>query len=267
MKHLALFFAVGICLLCTSNAFVTQAGSPNFRELKLVAQLPPELPQRIMGLAHDGERLWATIYLGKGRYATLDPSTLSWESKDDYQRYRVIGSVAGAFQSPGGICFAKDKLWITGAYGQSFGSIDLRSWKVERVFEGKQRQDDASQSYSSIACDDNYLWIVWHWFKYDLPVSETQLLLKVDPETGKVINQYPAPGGTRNDGTHGLTWDGARLWYMKDNRLSSIEPSTGEVTAQFVLEEIKRPSGLAWGHGALWIAEFDGKVWRLPFQG
>jgi len=105
-----------------------------------------------------------------------------------------------------------------------------------------------------------------NWFRYDLPVSQTELLLKVDPETGQVVCQYPAPGGTRSDGTHGLTWDGTRLWHMKDNQLSSIEPSTGEVTAQYVLNEIKRPSGLAWANNALWIAEFEGKVWRQPFQ-
>jgi len=82
-----------------------------------------------------------------------------------------------------------------------------------------------------------------------------------------VIDQYPAPGGTRSDGTHALTWDGQKLWYMKDNRLSSIAPATGEVTAQYVLRALKRPSGMAWANGALWISEFDGQIWRLPFAG
>jgi hypothetical protein len=269
MRNPLMFSMAATFLLCAPVSFVAQAGNPNLRELKLVAQLPPDLPQRIMGLAYDGEKLWATIYLGRGRYATLDPSTLGWgtdNANNANDHYNAISSVAGAFESPGAICFGKGSLWIAGAYGESFGSIDRQTWKVERVFTGKQREEGASQDYSSMAYDGNYLWIVWHWFRYDLPVSQTQLLLKVDPETGKVVSQYPAPGGTRNDGTHGLTWDGTRLWHMKDNRLSSIEPSTGEVTAQYVLEQIKRPSGLAWANDALWIAEFEGKVWRLPFQ-
>lgn len=220
-----------------------------------------------MGFAYDGERLWATIYHGRGRYATMDPSTLSWVSDSENEHYNVIRNVAGAFESPGGICFAKGMLWVTGSYGESFGSIDRQTWKVVKLFKGKQREDDrASQSYASIACDGTYLWIAWHWFRYDVAVSETQLLLKVDPENGKVVSQYPAPGGTRPDVTHGLTWDGARLWHMKDNNLSSIEPSTGEVTARYVLDGIKRPSGLAWAKNALWIAEFEGKIWRLPFR-
>jgi hypothetical protein len=266
MRNRLLFSVAAVFLLCATVTSVAQGGNPDLPELKLVAQLPHELPQRISGLAYDGEKFWATIYLGRGRYVTLDPSTLSWGSNNENEHYKVISSVAGAFESPGGICFAKGQLWITGAYGGSFGSIDTQTWKVERLFKGKQREDGASQSYSSIAYDGNYLWIVWHWFRYELPVSQTQLLLKVDPETGNVVGQYPAPAGTRNDGTHGLTWDGARLWHMKDNRLSSIDPSTGEVTAQYLLDEIKRPSGLAWANNALWIAEFEGKIWRLPFQ-
>lgn len=266
MRNPLLFSVAAIFLLWTPGISFAQAGSPDSSELKLVAQLPPELPQRIMGLAYDGNKLWATIYLGRGSYATLDPSTLSWGSNHEIEHYKVISKVAGAFQSPGGICFAEDRLWIIGAYGESFGSINKQTWKVERLFKGKQREDKASQFYSSIAYDGNHLWIVWHWFRYDLPVWQTQLLLKVDPGTGKVVGQYPAPGGTRNDGTHGLTWDGATLWHMKDNRLSSIDPSTGTVTAQYVLDQIKRPSGLAWANDALWIAEFEGKIWHLLFR-
>jgi hypothetical protein len=52
---------------------------------------------------------------------------------------------------------------------------------------------------------------------------------------------------------------------MKDQRLSAIDPSTGRVTEQYMLPEVQRPSGLAWAKDALWIAEFRGKIWRLPF--
>jgi hypothetical protein len=266
MRNRMLFFAAAVFLICAPGTFVAQAGAPDLRQLQLVARLPPELPQRIMGLAYDGEKLWATVYLGRGRYATLDPITLGWALDYEDEHSRIIGRVAGAFDSPGGICFAKDVFWIAGAYGDSFGSIDKQSWKVQRLFKGKQRADRASQSYSSIAFDGKHLWIAWHSFRYALPVSETQLLLKVDPETGKVVGEYPLPGGTRNDGTHGLTWDGDRLWHMKDSKLSLIEPSTGVVTAEYVLAQIKRPSGLAWVDNALWISEFGGAIWRLPFQ-
>jgi hypothetical protein len=255
-----------VVLFCASLPSVAQTGIPDVHQLELVSHLPAEVPQRIMGLAYDGEKLWATIYLGKGKYATFDPSTLNWSADDQLEHYRAISDVAGAFASPGGIAFSNGTLWIAGAYGESFGSIDKDTWKVKQLFKGKQRVDEASQSYSSIACDGNYLWIAWHWFRYDLPISQTQLLLKVDPKTGNVIAQYSTPGGTRNDGTHGLTWDGSRLWHMKDQKLSSIDPFTGEVTAHYLIPGLKRPSGLAWAKDSLWIAEFEGNLWRLPFR-
>ena len=265
MRNVLLSAVFATLLLSPSVIASPSSGNPKIEEMQLVAQLPAELPQRIMGLAFDGQKFWATIYLDRGRYATLDPSTLAWDVNNRDEQLMVIKEVSGAFGTPGGICFAQGKLWVAGAYGESFGSIETRDWKVGRIFKGKQREDAASQFYSSMAYDGSHLWIAWHWFNYVLPVSQTQLLLKVDPGTGRVIGAYPAPAGTRNDGTHGLTWDGARLWHSKDNRLSSLDPSTGRVTAQYTLKQLKRPSGLAWDGQALWIAEFDGKIWRVPF--
>lgn len=262
MRKLLLFPAA---VLLLANIAVAQSSTPDLRELKLVAQLPPELPQRITGLGYDGNQLWATIYLGRGTYAKLDPATLKWSPETQAEHKSVIAEVAGAFGSPGGVCFANGKLWIVGAYGESFGSIDTGTWKKDQHFKLKLREGPGSQSYSSIVYDGNHLWIAWHWMRYALPVSQTQRLLKIDLPSGEIVAEYALPAGTRNDMTHGLTWDGTRLWHMKDQRLSAIDPTTGLLTAQYVVQGPHRPSGLAWVNNALWIAEFDGKIWRLPF--
>lgn len=266
MRNLLLLVMAALILSVTPVPSVALDSSPNLSELKLVTQLPAELPQRVMGFAFDGEKLWATVYHGDGRYATLDPATLTWKAKLLREHDDLIGRVANPRTSPGGICFGQGKLWMSGGYGESIASIDTQTLKVEELITGKRRQDHhASQSYSSLAFDGNYLWVVWHWFRYDLPVWQTQLLLKVDLQGGQVLAEYPAPAGTRPDGAHGLTWDGTRLWHVKDNRLSSIDPTTGEVTAKYQLAHLKRPSGLAWVKDSLWIVEFNGKVWQLPF--
>ena len=241
------------------------AQAPKLGELKMVTQIPREFSPRVTGFAFDGEKFWAALYTGKGRYATLEPATLTWKKSASEEHHKAIGEVAGALQSPGGICFDNGRLWVGGANGESFGSIDLATWKVDRLFPGKQRNVRASQSYASLACDGNSLWIAWHWFNYWLPDSEVQLLLQVNPETGKVIKKYPLPIGTRNDGTHGLAWDGNLLWHMKGSNLSAIDPASGTVIVRYVLNPIKRASGLAWDGKALWIIEFDGTVWHLPF--
>jgi hypothetical protein len=255
-----------LLLICPDSLARYHSASPDLEGLRLMAGLPAELPPRVSGFAYDGEKFWLVIYQGRGRYVTLNPSTLAWKISDSAQQHQAISTVSGAFQSTGGIHFVNGKLWVAGSYGDSFGSLDLRTWKVERLFKKKQRDDaSASQSYAGMAFDGSSLWIAWHWFKYSLPESQTQLLLKVDPATGEVLREFPLPPGTRNDLTHGLAWDGTSLWHMKDSRLSEIDSSTGAVTAQYTLEQIRRPSGLAWDGEALWIAEFEGKVWRLPF--
>jgi hypothetical protein len=259
------------CLLvsfisCPSVNAASPVAEPDFELLKLVAQLPPEVPQRVSGIAYDGEKLWVGIYLGQGLYVTLDPSTLKWTINKDQKAHHAISELSGMFYSPGGLCFVNGKLWIGGSYGDSYGSIDPRDWKIENKFPVKQRDDSGSQSYSGMAYDGNHVWIAWHWMKYRLPASQTQLLLKVEPKSGIVIAEYPLPPGRRNDMTHGLTFDGSLLWHAKDNKLASIDPSTGQVTAEYTLNQIKRVSGLAWDDRALWISEFDGKIWRLPFK-
>lgn len=264
MKKLLLASLLAL-FTCSFAIAGSPPGRPNLGGLQLIAELPEELPRRAMGLAYDGKKLWVAVYQGQGRYATLEPSSLLWTISSDAQQHRTISKLSEPFASPGAICFANGVLWVAGAYGESFGSIDLGDWKIQRMFKGKQREEaTASQFYSSMAFDGSHLWIAWHWFRYDLPVSQTQLLLKVDPETGKVVSEYAAPPGNSSDGTHGLTWDGSKLWHAKDDGLSSIDPSTGQVTAKYTLPRVKRPSGLAWDGQALWIAEFDGKIWRLP---
>jgi hypothetical protein len=262
----ALFLAAAVCAFPFPGvARAAQSGSPDLASLRLVAELPEGLPKRVSSLAYDGKKIWVMIYLGGGRHALLDPSTLEWEVSRDNARHAAIADVSGSFHSPGGVCFAGDKLWVGGSYGDSLGYLDTRDWKVGQTFKGRQREDSASQSYAGLACDGEHLWVAWHWLRYSLPESQTQLLLKIDAETGKIDAEYPLPAGTRNDITHGLTSDGTRLWHIKGNLLSAIDPGTGSVTAQYKLPQVRRASGLAWDGSSLWVSEFEGKIWRLHF--
>ena len=264
MRNVLLTSAIALLFILSCVNAGSSSSSPALHGLQLVAQLPPEVPQRIKGFTYDGEKLWAAIYQGKGVYVTLDPLTLQWTVRDGDKQRRAITQVSGTINSPGAICFVDGKLWVAGGAVQSLGLIDTYDWKVERILNDKQHEENyRSGSYSSITYDGTNLWTAWHWCKYDIPASETQRLRKIDPDTGAVIAEYPLPPGTANDLTHGLTWDGSRLWHAKDNRLSAIDPTNGGVIAQYKLPNVKRPSGLAWDGSALWIIEFDGKVWRL----
>ena len=265
MRKVLLTSAIALLFILSGVNAGSSSVIPDARGLQLVTRLPDGVPPRIRGLTYDGNKLLAAIYQGGGVYVTLDPSTLQWIVNDDQSQRRAIIKVAGTLNSPGAICFVDGKLWVAGGIGPSLGLIDPQHWNVERMFTGKQREEgDASQTYSSMTYDGNHLWIASHLCRYDIPASETQRLLKIDPDKGRVIAAYPLPPGTAPDTAHGLTWDGSWLWHAKDDRLSAIDPASGRVIVQYKLPKIKRPSGLAWDGRALWIIEFDGKVWRMP---
>ena len=234
-------------------------------QLELVTDLPKELPQRVIDLDFHNDKLWATIYHGKGRYATFDPVTYGWTASHNEEQHQAIRQVSGVFESPGGFCFANGKLWVAGSYGESFGSIDLATWRVERIFKAKQQDHEASQIYTGMTFDGAHLWVAWHWFNYRLHASQTQLLLKIDPQTGKVVQRFPLPRGREQDAIHGLTWDGKQLWHVKDHLLVAIDSSNGQVTARYNLKSLRRPSALAWDGTTLWLAEFTGRIFRLTF--
>lgn len=256
-----------IIFLLSSPFLVNAQKTPIMSELKQVAQLSSNIPQRVEALAFDGEKLWFALYLGKGRYATFNPATNEWKYSDLEEQHKAIRQITQPFNSAGGMVFTKNKLWLSGSYGEMFGSINLETWQVEKEFKQKLRKDlKNSQSYADMTFDGTYIWMAWHLFDFRLADSDVQKLLKIEPESGKVVENFPLPIGTRNDATHGLTWDGETLWHIKDNKLSAINSSNGKIIKQYVLKSLKRPSGLVYDGKNLWIVEFDGKLWSLPLN-
>ena len=165
-----LLFAAALCLsLGCAESRARAGGAPDLASLRQVAQLPAELPRRVSSIAFDGEKLWVTVYLGGGRHAVLNPSTLGWEVSREAARHSAIGDVSGSFRSPGGICFAGERLWVGGSYGDSLGFVDTRDWKVGRAFTGKRLAEPGSQSYAALACDGSNVWVAWHRFSCTLP--------------------------------------------------------------------------------------------------
>lgn len=241
---------------------------PSFDELEQVSQLPAKLPQRVTALAWDGEKLWAAIYHDNGRYATFNPKNNEWKADNNEKHLKPIRDTLGFGSSAGGMVFVGKKLWLAGAYGDSFGVIDAENWTVEKIFKQKYKDDNsATQSYSDMTYDGENIWVAWHWFKHQPSESKTQLLLKMNPQNGEVLAEFPLPhlkAYTNGDGVHGLTWDGNVLWHIRLGQLSAINPNDGNVIAQYKIKQIERPSGIAWDGEALWIIEFEGKLWRLP---
>jgi hypothetical protein len=264
MTHTIAKLLIAITLLAGSS--IAQL-APAINELEQVTQLPPEVPQRVGGIAFDGKRIWFALYAAKGMYATYDPDAKKWDTTQDEKLRASIAQVTGRFISPGGIAFVDGKMWLASAYGESFGSIDV---KYPAIVVAYNRLQDPSltggQSYADLAYDGTNIWIVWHASYYKNDGTKTHLLLKIDKDTGDTLAEYPVRSRTNpGDGAEGLAWDGHSLWHAKGNFLTEYDRN-GTTRRQFALDKVNRPSGLAWDGSSLWIAEFGGKLWRLPFK-
>ena len=261
-KHI--IFLVCIFLLFSVFAFAQKV--PVIADLEGVSQLPSKIPQRVTALAYDGKKLWFAIYLDHGSYVKYDPISKQWALEQDSRLRASIPKVTGKWASAAGMTFVDGKMWLGSAYGESFGWIDTSEPSKYQVFEKLYKPElSGTPSYSDLAYDGTNIWSSWHSANERTDKSKTQLLLKIDKDTGDVLSEYPLPPGYSADMTHALAWDGQKLWHAKGSKLTSLDRN-GVVMGQFALPNLKRPSGMAWDGDSLWIVEFEGKLWRLPFK-
>jgi outer membrane protein assembly factor BamB len=78
---------------------------------------------------------------------------------------------------------------------------------------------------------------------------------KVDPSTGKIVRNIPAPGEGRDSG---LTWAEGALWVgeYKQRRLHKIDANTGKILKTIVSDRFV--TGVTWVDGELWHGTWEG---------
>lgn len=161
--------------------------------------------------------------------------------------------------------FVDGKIWLGSVYGETFGWIDQKDPKSYKSFTGFHHDIDAgTRSFADLAYDGRDIWAAWSVLGETSGKVKNELLLKIDKESGKIIEQYTLLKGNRPMGSHGLTFDGDKLWHGKDNVLTKLD-SNGVAMGTFELKGIQRITGLSWDGSSLWVIEFSGKVWKLPF--
>jgi transglutaminase-like putative cysteine protease len=86
---------------------------------------------------------------------------------------------------------------------------------------------------------------------------KTDMIYKIDPGDGKVLDSIPSPGYR----PLGLTWDGKYLWNLDASEetyfIYQIDPKTG-LAVKTLWAPCDRPEGLAWDGEFLWIVD-DGE--------
>ncbi|MBD3402016.1 transglutaminase [candidate division GN15 bacterium] len=102
-----------------------------------------------------------------------------------------------------------------------------------------------------LAFDGQYLWNA---------DRHSDMLYKVDPTDGDVLDSLPTPGYV----PRGLAWDGTRVWSVdaEEQLIYATNPSTGIVETTIYCP-VSRPTGLAWNGRYLWLAEDRGETLHL----
>ncbi|OGN90530.1 MAG: hypothetical protein A2Z70_01840 [Chloroflexi bacterium RBG_13_48_17] len=103
-------------------------------------------------------------------------------------------------------------------------------------------------SPEGLAWDGSHLWVV---------DSATHLLYRVDPTTGKSVQELTVTAGQ----PRGVAWDGKNLWVLDEEAgvILRLDPKTGQETMSIKaprldLESPWSTTGLTWDGKYLWVA-------------
>jgi glutamine cyclotransferase len=83
----------------------------------------------------------------------------------------------------------------------------------------------------------------------------------LDPASGKLLRSIVVAANA------GTAFDGEHLFQIADGRIQKIDPKTGQVLATIPAPGGSGHSGLAWGEGSLWVAQYeDRKIHQVDPQ-
>jgi len=221
----------------------------------------------INALSTDGQDIYALHYTGTNKILKFNFKSARWESLVNPGLNSAINKISGEFNSPGGFSIAGDTLWVSNAYGSSYGAI-LKS-TGEIIYEHKftLRSQSASQSYSGMVFDYPYAYLAYHSFFYDDKNNDLQTLLKFDIRSKELVSETPLSiDNKQKDGVHGLALSDDIMWHVRNDRLSQISSFNGDIMQTFALDGINRPSGISFLDSTLYIVSFDGDLFRLPMR-
>jgi hypothetical protein len=163
----------------------------------------------------------------------------------DWQDGHELRSFPTETNHSSGITWDGERLWIA----STFPPIELFQYSVDGKEVRRLPTPGANERSGAHGLEwiDGKLWVT-------VPPSATTYQL--DPENGRVLKQFPAPGNR----PHGLAWDGELLW-VAETTLRTITGYTLDGEARRVLElepgpaEGPDPHGLTFYQGELWYCD------------
>lgn len=136
-------------------------------------------------------------------------------------------------ESVGGVSYDGCSLWV--ASGKTLQAVDPATGKRQRSLDVAAR--------AGTAFDGRHLFQI---------VDDR--ILKLDPESGRVLATIPSPSG---NGNSGLAWAEGSLWVGEYNarKIHQIDPETGAILR--TIESNRFVTGVTWIDGELWHGTWE----------
>ena len=168
----------------------------------------------------------------------------------DWSDGRTLRTFPTATNHSSGIGWDGEALWVA----STFEPIALFRYAPDGTELGRLPTPGASAASGAHGIEwiDGTLWVA-------VPPAAT--IYGLDPADGRVLAQFPAPGGR----PHGLAWDGTTLW-VAETTLRTITGYGLDGTVRRVLAlepgpaEGPNPHGLTYHEGELWYCDADTRL-------
>lgn len=154
-----------------------------------------------------------------------------------------------------GITYGNGALWIGSTWSLKTLKVDPKTGKTLASFDtpgagfnkfGKPTRPSGAHG------------LEWVKGKYWAAVPASGKIFQIEPETGKVVHEIPAPGVR----THGLAWDNGYLWCVEsqDRAIYRMDPKDGRIVARIQLtKEDPEPHGFTLWKGVFWYCDATSK--------
>jgi glutamine cyclotransferase len=159
-------------------------------------------------------------------------------SRSTAEIVREYGPFAGV-DRVNGVTYDGQKVWF--ASGEKLTAFDPASGSIDHVID--------VAAHAGTAFDGEHL--------FQLAEDRIQ---KIDPKTGRVLGNIPAPG---KGGDSGLTWAEGTLWvgHYREGKIYQVDPDSGAILR--TIDSTRFVTGVTWVDGDLWHGTWQGDASEL----
>jgi len=168
-----------------------------------------------------------------------------------------------------GIAYGDGALWIASTNTLKTLKVDPKTGKTLASFDtpgvGYNKFGRNANSINPNRRMNGAHGLQWVDGRYWITTPASEKIFLVEPETGRVLRDIPAPGVR----PHGLAWDNGFLWCVESNdrAIYKLDSKDGKLVAKIQLtNDDPEPHGLAMNNGVFWYCDAEtqaGWVCRL----